>query len=122
MAGSVLLRGHSRCQTPNRVGGSRVGEDAARGRPGPGSGGPDGGEPGEHRAPGIGDDGGPEPGALEARRVIGHVDEVRMDVAPVVLGSGKRFFGSVRGQHLLDDPDVVIQGTRVLHLNYRVKP
>ena len=52
----------------------------------------------------------------------GHVDEVRMDVAPVALGSGKRFFGSVQAQHLLEDPHVVIQGTRVLHLSYRVKP
>lgn len=51
----------------------------------------------------------------------GQVDEVRMDVAPVVLGSGKRFFGSVDAQHLLDDPDVVIQGRGVLHLRYPVR-
>jgi dihydrofolate reductase len=51
----------------------------------------------------------------------GLVDEVRMDVAPVVFGSGKRYFGSVHAQHLLEDPDVVIQGNRVLHLRYRVR-
>ncbi|MGI5271611.1 dihydrofolate reductase family protein [Nonomuraea sp. CA-218870] len=51
----------------------------------------------------------------------GLVDEVRMDVVPVVLGSGKRYFGSVSAQHLLEDPDVVIQGDRVLHLLYRVR-
>jgi dihydrofolate reductase len=51
----------------------------------------------------------------------GLVDEVAMDVAPVVLGSGKRFFGSVDAQHLLEDPDVVIRGIRVLHLRYRVR-
>ncbi|MEZ4455855.1 MAG: dihydrofolate reductase family protein [Gemmatimonadales bacterium] len=51
----------------------------------------------------------------------GLVDEVRMDVAPVVLGAGKRFFGAVDGQHLLEDPDVVIQGNRVLHLRYQVR-
>src|SRR3954469_12616680 len=51
----------------------------------------------------------------------GLVDEVRMDVAPVVFGSGKCYFGSIRGQHLLEDPDVVIQGNRVLHLRYRVR-
>ena len=50
----------------------------------------------------------------------GLVDEVRMDVVPVVFGSGKRFFGSVHTQHLLGDPDVAIQGNRVLHLRYRV--
>jgi hypothetical protein len=36
-----------------------------------------------------------------------------------VFGSGKRYFGSVDAQHLLEDPDVVIQGNRVLHLRYR---
>ncbi|WP_347346330.1 dihydrofolate reductase family protein [Microbacterium sp.] len=51
----------------------------------------------------------------------GLVDEVRMDVAPVVLGSGKRYFGSVDAQHLLEDPDDVIRGERVLHLRYRVR-
>ncbi|MEU8803885.1 dihydrofolate reductase family protein [Spirillospora sp. NPDC048819] len=50
----------------------------------------------------------------------GLVDEVAMDVAPVVFGSGKRYFGSVNAQHLLEDPDVVIQGNRVLHLRYRI--
>lgn len=51
----------------------------------------------------------------------GLVDEVRMDVAPVVFGSGKRYFGSVHAQHLLEDPDVAIQGNRVLHLHYPVR-
>ena len=51
----------------------------------------------------------------------GLVDEVAMDVVPVVFGSGKRYFGSVAAQHLLEDPDVVIRGDRVLHLRYRVR-
>jgi dihydrofolate reductase len=51
----------------------------------------------------------------------GLVDEVAMDVVPVVFGSGKRYFGPVDTQHLLEDPDVVIQGDRVLHLRYRVR-
>ncbi|TDE39980.1 dihydrofolate reductase [Nonomuraea mesophila] len=51
----------------------------------------------------------------------GLVDEVAMDVVPVVFGSGKRYFGSVDVQHLLEDPHVVIQGSRVLHLRYRVR-
>lgn len=50
----------------------------------------------------------------------GLVDEVAMDVVPVVFGSGKRFFGSIGGQHLLEDPHVVIQGERVLHLRFKV--
>jgi dihydrofolate reductase len=51
----------------------------------------------------------------------GLVDEVRMDVVPVVFGSGKRYFGSVDVQHRLKDPHLVIQGERVLHLLYRVR-
>jgi len=35
---------------------------------------------------------------------LGLVDEVAMDVVPVVFGSGKRYFGPVDGQHLLEDP------------------
>ena len=49
------------------------------------------------------------------------VDEVAMDVVPVAFGSGKRYFGSVDAQHLLEDPNVVIQGRRVLHLRYQVR-
>ncbi|MFD3473514.1 dihydrofolate reductase family protein [Streptomyces sp. NPDC058695] len=52
---------------------------------------------------------------------LGLVDEVAMDVVPVVFGSGKRYFGSVDAQHLLEDPHVVIQGDRVLHLLYKVR-
>ncbi|WP_425576897.1 dihydrofolate reductase family protein [Nocardioides conyzicola] len=52
---------------------------------------------------------------------LGLVDEVAMDVVPVVFGSGKRYFGPVDSQHLLEDPSVVIQGDRVLHLRYRVR-
>ncbi len=52
---------------------------------------------------------------------LGLVDEVAMDVAPVVFGSGKRYFGSVDAQYLLEDPHTVIQGNRVLHLRYRVR-
>jgi len=52
---------------------------------------------------------------------LGLVDEVAMDVVPVVFGSGKRYFGPVDGQHLLEDPDVVVRGDRVLHLRYRVR-
>jgi len=52
---------------------------------------------------------------------LGLVDEVAMDVVPVVFGSGRRYFGPVARQHLLEDPAVVIQGDRVLHLRYRTR-
>lgn len=51
---------------------------------------------------------------------LGLIDEVAIDVVPVVFGSGKRYFGSLTTRYLLADPDTVIQGDRVLHLRYRV--
>jgi len=51
----------------------------------------------------------------------GLVDEVAMDVVPVVLGAGRPFFGDLAGPRLLEDPHVVIRGDRVLHLQYRVR-
>ncbi|MFK3670572.1 dihydrofolate reductase family protein [Leifsonia aquatica] len=51
----------------------------------------------------------------------GLVDEVRMDVVPVVIGSGIHFFGSVDAKHLLGGPEEVVQGDGVLHLRYRAR-
>ncbi|MEU6786197.1 dihydrofolate reductase family protein [Nonomuraea angiospora] len=51
----------------------------------------------------------------------GLVDEVAMDVVPVVFGSGKRYFGGIDGQHLLEGPHLVIQGEGVLHLRFKVR-
>ena len=53
---------------------------------------------------------------------LGLVDVVAMDVVPVVFGRGKRYFGDLDAQHLLEDPEVVIRGDRVLHLRYPVRP
>lgn len=51
----------------------------------------------------------------------GLVDEVRIDLAPVLLGTGVRYFGDFSGaEQLLEDPTVV-QGDRVTHLHYRVR-
>jgi dihydrofolate reductase len=52
---------------------------------------------------------------------LGLVDEVAMDVVPVVFGTGKRYFGRMGSQRLLEDPHVVIQGDRVLHLRCRTR-
>ena len=49
----------------------------------------------------------------------GFVDEVRMDIAPVVFGAGHRFFGSVDAMHSLGDPQV-LTGKGVLHVRYDV--
>ncbi|MFB4316502.1 dihydrofolate reductase family protein [Actinomadura sp. 21ATH] len=51
----------------------------------------------------------------------GLVDEVHMSVAPVLFGSGKRYFGTFDGAYrMLEDPRIV-EGDRVLHLVYPVR-
>jgi dihydrofolate reductase len=49
------------------------------------------------------------------------VDELAVDLAPVLLGDGIRFFGELaHSPVLLDDPQV-IQSARVTHLHFRVR-
>ena len=50
----------------------------------------------------------------------GLVDEVAIDLVPVVMGSGKRYFGEASPARL-GDPTAVVQGRRVLHLRYPVE-
>ena len=51
----------------------------------------------------------------------GLVDEVHMNLVPVLFGRGKPFFGEFTGaQQLLENPRVV-HGDRVLHLAYTVR-
>jgi dihydrofolate reductase len=51
----------------------------------------------------------------------GLIDEVRIDLVPVVLGAGVRYFGDYGGSpFLLDDPQIV-QGDLVTHLHYRLR-
>jgi dihydrofolate reductase len=51
----------------------------------------------------------------------GLIDELRVDLVPVVFGTGVSFFGAFTGAHqLLEDPQIV-QGDRVTHLHYRVR-
>jgi len=50
----------------------------------------------------------------------GLVDEVRMELAPVILGSGVRYFGDYSGEPILLENPEVVQGDRVTHLRYRL--
>jgi dihydrofolate reductase len=50
----------------------------------------------------------------------GFVDELSLNVAPVVFGSGVRFFGDYAGSPVLLDNPQVVTGDRVTHLHYRV--
>ena len=49
---------------------------------------------------------------------LGLVDQVAVDVALVVFGRGERYFGAVDSRQLLENPRVLIQRRRVLHLRY----
>ncbi|MFC0531331.1 dihydrofolate reductase family protein [Phytohabitans kaempferiae] len=51
----------------------------------------------------------------------GLVDELQVNLVPVVFGKGVRFFGAYDGPPaLLDDPQIV-QAGRVTHMRYRVR-
>jgi dihydrofolate reductase len=50
----------------------------------------------------------------------GVLDELRVDLVPVLLGSGIRWFDNLDQMTLQDDPDIVA-GARVTHLTYRVR-
>jgi dihydrofolate reductase len=52
---------------------------------------------------------------------LGLLDEVAIDLVPVVMGEGNRpFFGELADEVLLGDPSVCIQGDRVTHLVFPV--
>jgi dihydrofolate reductase len=51
----------------------------------------------------------------------GLADELAIDLAPVFLGQGKKYLGSLTDEIVLDDPHVVVRGERVLHLRYRLR-
>jgi dihydrofolate reductase len=51
----------------------------------------------------------------------GLADELAIELAPVLLGEGKKFLGSYADEIVLDDPHAVVRGERVLHLRYRLR-
>lgn len=51
---------------------------------------------------------------------LGLVDAVAMDLVPVVLGKGKRYFGDYDGADILLGNPEVVQGDRVTHLWFDV--
>jgi dihydrofolate reductase len=50
----------------------------------------------------------------------GLVDEIAYNLAPVVFGTGVKFFGDYTGTPVLLDNPKVVEGDRVTHLHYRV--
>jgi dihydrofolate reductase len=60
------------------------------------------------------------PGTVRQCIHAGLLDEISINIAPVLLGSGQRFFPGDDLQTMgLSDPDVVV-GTGVTHLRYRL--
>ena len=51
----------------------------------------------------------------------GLVDELRVDLVPVVLGAGVRYFGDYAGSPLLLENPEIVPGNRVTHLRYRLR-
>lgn len=52
----------------------------------------------------------------------GLLDEIWVDLVPVLLGGGTPFFGELAGPPVeLDGPTRVVEGARVTHLHYRVR-
>jgi dihydrofolate reductase len=53
---------------------------------------------------------------------LGLLDELWLDLVPVLLGSGVRFFDRLKAAPiLLDGPDLLVEGSRVTHLRYQVR-
>ena len=62
------------------------------------------------------------PGSIAGQAfTAGLVDEVRIDLVPVVFGAGVRFFGDYAGSPLLLDDPQIVEGDRVTHLHYSVR-
>lgn len=54
---------------------------------------------------------------------LGLLDEVAVDLVPVVMGKGRPFFGEMGIEDVtLGDPTVCVQGDRVTHLLFPAKP
>ena len=62
-------------------------------------------------------------GGQMARQCLdaGLLDEVHVDLVPVLLGGGTPFFGELGGPVQLDGPVSVVQGTGVTHIRYLVR-
>jgi hypothetical protein len=53
---------------------------------------------------------------------LGRLGELWLDLVPVLLGSGVRFFDELKAAPiLLDGPDLLVEGSRVTHLRCQVR-
>jgi dihydrofolate reductase len=66
-------------------------------------------------------------GAAQSLLGVGELDELELHVVPVLLGSGRRLFDHLSGEHIelelvrqVRTPDVEDASRQVLHLRYRI--
>ena len=52
---------------------------------------------------------------------LGLLDEITLDIVPVILGSGTRYVDAVKAAPILLDGPTITQGSRVTHLQYVVR-
>ena len=52
---------------------------------------------------------------------LGLLDEIRIELAPVILGAGVPFFANLARTPVLFENPTVIEGDRVTHLIYAVR-
>jgi dihydrofolate reductase len=62
------------------------------------------------------------PGKISSQCLeLGLIDEITLQLVPVLLGGGVRLFEHFDAPILLDGPTLVVQGRRVTHLRYTVR-
>jgi dihydrofolate reductase len=61
------------------------------------------------------------PNVIQQCLNLGLLDEVGIDLAPVLLGDGIRFFDNLTAAPVLFENPTVIEGDRVTHLHYKVR-
>ncbi len=65
---------------------------------------------------------GVNPGSIAGQTLdAGLLDEIWVELVPVLLGDGIRFFGDVNEPPVMLDDPRVIEGNSVTHLIYRIK-
>jgi dihydrofolate reductase len=61
------------------------------------------------------------PNVIQQCLNLGLIDELNVELVPVLLGEGIRFFGDLAAPPVMLEDPTVIEGTRVTHLAFKVR-